>query len=172
MVVGGNREKGLTLRNASAWRTMPSAELPGHRGLIGGSARALAAAALLALSGVLALPATAEAQGATILVTNLDKATDSTNTVGTNGNRLSQKFKVPNADPDQDYVLTAVTVNIDRTGNNFRMAIHDGSDTNPGDRIYGLNGPSSPGTGVQIYTAPAGAILENGKSYFLGLDDR
>ena len=99
--------------------------------------------------------------------TNLLKATDSTITVGTNGNKAAQEFNVPDADPDQDYVLTAVTVNIDRSGNNFRMAIHGKSGSNPGDQIYSLNGPSSPGTGVQTYTAPAGATLENGKSYFL-----
>ena len=172
MVVGGDSNKGFTLRNVSACRPMPSAErrareLARHRRLIGRSARVLAAAALLALSGALALPATAEAQSETTLVTNLDKGTVSTITVGTNGNRASQEFKVPDADPDQDYVLTAVTVNIDTSGNNFRMAIHGKSGSNPGDQIYSLKGPSNPGTGLQTYTAPDGATLENGKSYFL-----
>ena len=74
---------------------------------------------------MLALPATAEVQSETTLVTNLDKGTDSTITVGGSiGTRASQEFKVPDADPDQDYLLTAVTVNIDTSGNNFRMAIH------------------------------------------------
>ena len=117
---------------------------------------------------MLALPATAEAQSETTLVTNLDKGTDSTITVGGSiGTRASQEFKVPDADPDQDYLLTAVTVNIDTSGNNFRMAIHGKSGSNPGDQIYSLNGPSNPGRGVQTYTAPDGATLENGKSYFL-----
>ena len=87
-------EKGLTLHNAPAWRTMPDASpladlLPSRRGgspssetesagrpagvaCLGGtrrgpvpSARALAAAALLALAGALALPAMADAQAPT-----------------------------------------------------------------------------------------------------------
>ena len=100
------------------------------------------------------------------LVSNLDKANSSVYAVG-GGDRAALGFSVPDASPDQDYVLTAVTVSIATGGNNFTTAIHGASGTRLGDRIYTLNGPTSPGAGEQTYTAPDGAILENGKTYFL-----
>ena len=86
MVVGGDSEEGLTLQNAPACRTTPSAErrAPSSRSLLAdylpggrpspktvsavGSSAPLAAAALLALSGALALPAAAQAQDVITLV--------------------------------------------------------------------------------------------------------
>ena len=80
------------------------ARLAGARRALVGSARALAAAALLALTGVLALPATAEAQTIIDLVSNVGQRADSTQL----HNRRAQVFTT-GSNPS-GYILTGVDV--------------------------------------------------------------
>ena len=50
------------------------------------------------------------------------------------------------------------------------VTIREGSGTNPPNTaLYTLIAPASPGTGNQVYSAPAAAVLEAGNSYFVML---
>ena len=125
----------------------------------------LLAAALTVLAALFVLYVhPAHAQSATTLVSNIDEMSDGTETVGGGTNKTqAQKFTVS----DQNYALTAVTVSINRGNSGFRMAIHEVSGTDPGDRLYRLTGPGDPPSGKQTYTAPEKKTLESGTSYFL-----
>ena len=152
-------------RAPSAERRAPSAE---RRAPVC-SGRVLAAA-LLALSGALALFVTAaHAQSASTLVSNINVGTNGSNSIGGNSNdQTAQKFNVPSG--DQTYLLTAVAVHVRTSvsgGSGFLATVHAVDGDNPGDVLYTLSGPGNPGNGNKTYTAPENAILESGTSYFV-----
>ena len=128
------------------------------------AARGLAAGLLAAVAALLALPLQA-----VTLVNNLSQATTANTVVGGDNNvRQAQKFTVPTG---QDYSLDDVTITVStRSTDGIVVSIHDGSAADPpGTALYTLIDPASPGTGNQVYSAPAGAVLEGGNSYFVML---
>ena len=146
-------------------RIIKSAE---RRGLV--CSGRVVAAALLALSGALALFVTdAHAQSASTLVSNINVATNGSNSIGGNSNdQTAQKFNVPSG--DQTYLLTAVAVDVRTSvsgGSGFLATVHAVDGDNPGDVLYTLSGPGNPGNGNKTYTAPENAILVSGTSYFV-----
>ena len=67
--------------------------------------------------------------------------------------------------------LADVTIGVGFLGNDrIVVTIREGSGTNPPNTaLYTLIAPASPGTGNQVYSAPADAVLEAGNSYFVML---
>ena len=129
------------------------------------AARGLAAGLLAAVAACLALPLQA-----VTLVNNLSESTTSTPSVGGSSNfRQAQKFTVPTG---QDYSLDDVTIGVGfRGADGIVVSIRDGSAADPpGTALYTLINPASPGTGNQVYSAPAGAVLAGGNSYFVMLE--
>ena len=134
---------------------------------------ALVAPACLASLAGLALPTAVQAQAETTLVSNFGQANSGYNGVGavlfhnsTLYYKAAQKFTVGRLG---DYTLTEVSIRVLEYGDSgISAAIHaDGG--NPGRHLYQLTLQSTPGTGLQTYTAPANAVLERGKSYFVVL---
>ena len=112
----------------------------------------------------------AEAQTVETLVKNLSEANTANTIVGGDSNvRQAQKFTVPTG---QDYSLDDVTISVVSRGTDGIVAsIRDGSAADPpGTALYTLIPPASPGTGNQVYSAPAGAVLEGGNDYFVMLE--
>ena len=129
-----------------------------------------AAALLVAVAAFLVLPPQAEAQTVETLVNNLSEAITANTSVGGSSNfRQAQKFTVPTG---QDYSLADVTIAVStRAGDGIVVSIRDGSAADPpGTALYTLIPPASPGTGNQVYSAPAGAVLEGGNKYFVMLE--
>ena len=134
-------------------------------GALARSGRRAAAALLVAVAACLALPLQA-----VTLVNNLSESTTSTPSVGGSSNfRQAQKFTVPTG---QDYSLDDVTIGVGfRGADGIVVSIRDGSAADPpGTALYTLIDPASPGTGNQVYSAPAGAVLEGGNNYFVMLE--
>ena len=130
----------------------------------------LAAALLVAVAAFLVLPLQAEAQTVETLVNNLSEAiTANTSVGGTSNFRQAQKFTVPTG---QNYSLDDVTIRVStRSNDGLVVSIRDGSAADPpGTALYTLIPPASPGTGNQVYSAPAGAVLEGGNNYFVMLE--
>ena len=130
----------------------------------------LAAALLVVVAAFLVLPLQAEAQTVETLVNNLSEATSAHTIVGGDNNvRQAQKFTVPTG---QNYSLADVTISVSTRGSDgIVVSIRDGSAADPPDTaLYTLIDPTSPGTGNQVYSAPAGAVLEGGNSYFVMLE--
>ena len=132
-------------------------------------ARYAVAGLLVAFAALLTLPLQAEAQTVETLVNNLSQSTAAQASVGGDNNvRQAQKFTVP---AGQNYTLADVTIGVGSLGNDrIVVTIHEGSGTNPPNTaLYTLIAPASPGTGNQVYSAPADAVLEAGNSYFVML---
>ena len=128
------------------------------------------AALLVAVAAFLVLPPQAEAQTVETLVNNLSEAiTANTSVGGTSNVRQAQKFTVPTG---QNYSLADVTIRVSTRGSDgLVVSIRDGSAADPpGTALYTLIPPASPGTGNQVYSAPAGAVLEGGNKYFVMLE--
>ena len=132
-------------------------------------ARYAVAGLLVAFAALLTLPLQAEAQTVETLVNNLSQSTAAQASVGGDNNiRQAQKFTVP---AGQNYTLADVTIGVGFLGNDrIVVTIREGSGTNPPNTaLYTLIAPASPGTGNQVYSAPADAVLEAGNSYFVML---
>ena len=171
---GGSSPSPYTCASA-AGRAAGPARLPvARRGLVR-SARALAAAALLALSGALALPATAQAD---VLVSNLGQdLTSQFTTSPFNQDWLAAKaFSVPSG--GGDYTLTSIEIPI---VNDDIAATDIGSlsvsvwsaDTSgkPSSSLHPLTNPSSISNGdTANFNAQAGATLEAGNTYVVVVD--
>ena len=101
------------------------------------------------------------------LVSNIDtNGGGATLLGGTNSVVRAQKFTVP---AGADYTLHSVRVHMSVWNVNRRVVatIRRGGGTNPGTALYTLAEPASRGSGNKTFTAPAGAVLEAGKSYLL-----
>ena len=135
------------------------------------SVRALAAAALLALSGALVLPATADAQTATTLVSNIDQ--DSTSSA-TRSARVAQAFTT--GSNTAGYVLTRVEV-VSATATTFTMRVCETDDATglPHSSICTqtalLGGLSGPIVGTQSFINEFPSyfpiVLERDTTYFV-----
>ena len=149
------------------------------------STRMLAAAALLALSGALALPATAQAQEIA-LVSNMSESGDTIATVNPVGfqiggidrreSRSAQRFTTgPNP---AGYSLQSVVLNLSTnlgSGNVVHVAIHEDSSGNPGTLLVVLDNPADPfgndpGTaGNRTFSAPSPLSLGANAQYWVVL---
>ena len=148
-----------------------AASAAGARRGLARSARALAAAALLALSGTLALPATAQAD---VLVSNLGQA------VGGGGRAndnfvLGQAFSVPSG--GGDYTLTSIEtkfsggeINASEIGSLSVSVWSADTSGKPSSSLYTLTNPASLTTNVtETFNAPANSTLVAGTTYVLVL---
>ena len=128
------------------------------------SARALAAVALLALSGALALPATAEAQTVTTLVSNTGQSDD---VVGSQ--HAAQQFTT-GSNPS-GYNLTSVGVRLYQSlpaVGMIRVRILEDNSGSPGTSLVTLENPDSVSeNAVNTFTAPANTTLDANKRYYV-----
>ena len=123
------------------------------------SARALAAAALLALTGALFLPPTAEAQTATTLVSNTGQGTD----VLDNKRAFSQRFTT--GSNEEGYTLTGVdVVSASSTGFTAQVCGVD-SDLKPTSTCTDLTAPDPFAVGTMSFTAPTNTVLVKETTY-------
>ena len=129
-----------------------------RRGLVR-SARALAGAALLALTGALALPATAEAQTPTTLVSNIGQTASAFSTTVS----ISQKFTT--GANQSGYTLTGVdVVSAGNTGFTARVCETDAGG-HPTTRCTDLTAPASFFAGTKSFSAPANTTLRRNTTY-------
>ena len=158
---GGSSPSPCTYASAAGRVAGPVRPRVARHSLIG-SARALAAAALLALSGALALPATAQAQSVTTLVSNIGQGSTLTRESSTRG---AQRFTTgPHA---TGYTLSSVdVVSADAEGTSFeaKVCTVDGGG-HPTSTCTNLAGPASFAAGTIIFTAPANTVLAPATTY-------
>ena len=152
---------------SAAGRPAGPARLCGARRGLGRSARALAAAALLAALGALALPAAAQAD---VLVSNIGQS-GSGGTVIEDDNALGQAFSVGAG--GSDYTLTSIEIPI----SSYPIAATDigslsvsvwtaTSSGHPSSLLHTLMNPESIVADTTVmFNAQAGATLEAGKTY-------
>ena len=137
-----------------------------RRGLVR-SVGALAAAALIALSGALALPATAEAQ-TNVLVSNIGQAAESTSQ---NVTRRAQAFTT--GSHMDGYNLSSIELDFDTARIAVTVSLHStGTDGNSGKKVYDLSSPriptaGNPFSGPTAFAAPSGATLTADTTYFV-----
>ena len=143
----------------------PARQCGARRGLVR-SARALAAAALLALSGALALPATAEAA---VLVSNIGQSTETTGTLDVTAADQSVQFTTGGTTGDS-HNLDSVEVSID-TFFGAEVAVNLYSDASgvPGSSLFTFTNPTGGVTSgaVNTFTAPANTTLTGGTPYHI-----
>ena len=148
--------------------TRASAALPGTGGraaALARSGRCAAAVLLAAFAALLALPLQAQAQSDVTLVSNVNQTGTNVNVGGGNNVVQGQKFSIPEG---ADYILSDVTIDVHSKGDyELGATIRKGGGSWWGDTVHTLIPPASPGTGWETYTAPPGARLEGGKSYFV-----
>ena len=161
----GGRPSSQTLSAAGR-----SAGLGGARRGFLHSAGALAAAALLALCGALALPAMAQAQSAGVLVSNLGQTDDDTTNLDNTGYH-GQAFSV-GADGG-NYTLTSIEISTQANGiaaadiGSLSVSVWStDSSGQPSSSLHSLTNPSSiAADATATFNAQAGATLEAGKTY-------
>ena len=172
--------------DATGARGVPPRGLRGGLARLAGAVRALAAAgrrrcprasssrrggmgalALALLAVLVAAPFAAPAQAQTVetLVSNLRTGTvNDTSIGGSDGFRIAQQFTVESGD---DYTLTEIVL---RTGAGAGITVAIRNSTEDGKPagmdLYTLT-TTGTGAGNRTFTAPANAILEKGKSYFV-----
>ena len=152
---------------SAAARPAGFARLAGARRGLVRSARALAAAALLAALGALALPATAQAQ-AQALVNNFDEVHNTS--VSFSDLQFAQGFTTGRS--DASFPLTSIEVKLtgDPTGVTATATVRRAdSSGNPGAVHATLVAPTPLVVGNNTFTAPAGTRLAAERSYFLVL---
>ena len=137
-----------------------------RRGLVR-FAGALVAAALLALTGALALPQSAHAQTVTTLVSNKGQAASSDSAVTVTQPR-SQRFTT-GSDPD-GYSLSSVELETTGAGR-FSLLVCGVVDITPTSSCTGLTAPSGSAAGRKSFTAPTGTVLAAGTTYSLLMTD-
>ena len=151
---------------SAAGRPAGFARLTGARRGLVHSVRTLAAAALLALVGGLALPATAQAQSET-LVTNLSYSDDGFLAVAL---RSAQSFRT--GDHSAGYKLDAVELRIRKpTGSTRGLEVKlytESASGNPANVLFTFPALAIPtGTGNLRFEAPAGTRLDPNTTYFI-----
>ena len=135
-----------------------------RRGLVR-SARALAAAALLTLSGALALPATAQAE---VLVSNFDEVQDTTSQFY--GKQIAQGFTTGRS--NSNFPLTSIEVRVlgTTTGVTATATVMTSSGGAPGSVHATLSLSGTLAEGSNTFTAPANTTLAANTPYFLVLE--
>ncbi len=167
----GGRSSPSTYAASAAGGPAGSARLLGARPGLVRSVRALAAAALLALAGALVLPATADAQTATTLVSNIGQGSTSS---ATRSARVAQGFTT--GSNQAGYVLTRVEV-VSATATTFTMRVCEINDATglPHSSICTqtvlLGGLSGPIVGTQSFINELPSyfpiVLERDTTYFV-----
>ena len=142
---------------ASAGRPAGFNRQVARRGLFP-SAGVLAAAALLALSGALALPVTAEAQTATTLVSNINQS------ISTENRRAAMAQSFTTGSNAAGYILTGVDV-VSSSSTGFTAQVC-GVDTSlvPTSACTDLTAPSTFAVGTMSFTA-ANTVLTESTTY-------
>ena len=161
---------------SAAGRPAGPARLFGARRGLARSARALAAAALLALSGALALPATAVAQEIA-LVSNIGTIGTGTSSLSVDGYLLGAQAFTVGAD-DGDYTLASIELpfrNREISSANIgslNVSVWSADSSNhPESSLYTLTNPSSIAANTTAtFTAPAVSTLEAGMTYVVVVD--
>ena len=141
--------------------------LRGARRGLGRSARALAAAALLALSGAVALPASAQAE---VLVSNIGQDSIATS-IMRDGHYRGQSFSI--ASGSGNYTLSSIEIPFISAGisstdiDSLSVSIWSTDSSGlPDSSLHALENPSSTTANTTaMYDAQAGATLEAGKTY-------
>ena len=152
---GGGSSPSIYAASAAGRRVPPVA----RHGLVR-SARALAAAALLALTGALFLPASAEAQTATTLVSNTDQSTD----VLDNKRAFSQRFTT--GSNEEGYTLTGVdVVSASSTGFTAQVCGVDSDTLKPTSTCWDLTAPDPFAVRTMSFTAPTNTVLVKETTY-------
>ena len=128
------------------------------------SARALAATALLALFGALALPATAQAE---VLVSNFDQLQQTSIFLG--DRRVAQGFTTGQS--SSNFPLTSIEVKLigTTTGVTVTAKVRTSSGGAPGSVHATLSLSGTLAAGDNTFTAPANTTLAPNTSYFLEL---
>ena len=138
-----------------------------RRGLVR-SARALAGAALLALTGALVLPVTVEAQSRYTYTSNLSEDTDHYHLILANRSK-AQGFHTGNR--SDGYKLDSVQIRIQKPTNStrgMRVRLYDESGGGPGNSIFEFVARDIPtGTNNVRFYAPGGARLDPDTDYFI-----
>ena len=129
------------------------------------SARVLAAVALLALFGALALPTTAQAQEADVLVSNIDQPVAS-GSVDMSSFDIAQGF-MTGASPSGNFALTSVNLKLAAGGTSPVVTVVTDNSGQPGSLHATLVPPASVVAGDNMFTAPPGTTLDAGTPYFL-----
>ena len=153
---GGDSSPATYAASAAGRAAGPARLAP--RGLVR-CARALAAAALLALTGALFLPPTAEAQTGTTLVSNIAQSTY------TNGGRrhVSQPFDT--GSNEDGYTLTGVDV-ASASSTGFTAQVCGVDSTNrPTSACWDLMPPGTFAVGTMSFTAPTNTVLGKSTTY-------
>ena len=183
---GGGSSPSIYAESAAVLPAGPGCLRDARRGLVR-SARALAAAALLALSGALALPAAAQAQEIA-LVSNISESGTQVTFVTPVGfqlggidsgeTRISQRFTTgPNT---AGYSLQSVVLNLGTnlgSGSVVQVAIHEESSGNPGTLLGVLDNPADPfgdnpaTAGNRTFSAPSALSLDANTNYWVVLRD-
>ena len=149
---------------SAAGRAAGPARLFGARHGLARSARALAAAALLALSGALALPASAQT---VVLVSNLGQ--DNDNALNPVGQPQAQQFTT--GDNAAGYDLDSVEIPVgDYENVVVTVSLYSDSSGEPGSSIFNFTNPTSGITAdaVNTFTAPANTTLAGSNTpYFI-----
>ena len=162
----GGRPSSQTV--SAAARSAGFARLAGARRGFLRSARALAAAALLALSGGLALPATAQAQ-AEVLVSNIDENSRGANLITV---KRGQGFTTGRS--DASFPLTSIDVHFSNGPSSAETLTvtltRADADDNPGDVHATLTPTASIGRGNNTFMAPAGTKLAAATKYFVVIE--
>ena len=154
---GGDSSPSTYAASAAGRAAGPARLAP--RGLVR-SARALAAAALLALTGALFLPPTAEAQTATTLISNTGQGDTATHNYG---GTFSQRFTT--GSNEDGYTLTGVdVVSASSTGFTAQVCGVD-SDLEPTSTCTGLTAPGTFAVGTMSFTAPTNTVLVKETTY-------
>ena len=146
---------------SAAGRRAGFARLAGARRGLVGSARALAAAALLALTGALALPATAEAQTAITLVSTVNQAPAAAdpapNEMILDGGSVDHKQEVgqefTTGMNEDGYTLTGVDI-VSASSTAFTAKVCDALSDSA--TCWDLTDPGSFGVGTLSFTVPTG----------------
>ena len=134
-----------------------------------------AIAALIALSGGLAVPTTAQAQDAGVLVSNIEQTASGVGISASVSYLPAQGFSVPSG--GGDYTLTSIEVVFvagiaaTQIGSLSVSVWSADSSGSPASSLHTLTNPASvTGSVATSFTAPAGATLAAGNTYFVVAD--
>ena len=166
---GVDIESNETAETAPA-RTSADAGRPGRlRG------RRLAAAVLVAVAGLLALPLQAEAQKTTFVSNTGQSTNPDVRRVGPHGHLWQlQAQEFSTGDNEGGYTLSTIQVRVDDFGSNSRpkVSIYTTSSGNPGSSLYVLTNPATLNDdAINSFRAPANATLEKDTNYFVVFEE-